>query len=250
MLTANARRQEDPAIAKKAKRGMGRRILRLLGMLAIFVLLAPPVILLAYRFVPPPFTPLMLIRLTEGFGIDKDWTSLERISPNLQRAVLASEDAKFCVHDGFDWDALEENVDKLQQGKRSRGGSTISMQTAKNLFLWPNRSFIRKGIEAYLTVWLELLVPKPRILELYLNIAEWGKGVYGAEAAAQHHFGVPAAKLSPRQAALLAVTLPSPLRYNPGKPGPYLSSRAGVIQGRMYSVPYTAKVVCKEQKKP
>lgn len=225
---------------------MGRRILRVLGLLALVILLAPPAILLIYRFVPPPVTPLMLIRLTEGYGVDKDWTSIRRISPNLQRAVLVSEDAKFCQHDGFDWEALEKNVDKLQRGKKSRGASTISMQTVKNLFLWPNRSFIRKGIEAYLTVWLEFLLPKERILELYLNIAEWGKGVYGAEAAARHYFGVPAAKLSPRQSALLAVTLPSPLRYNPGKPGPYVSSRAGVIQGRMYSVPYTPKGVCKE----
>ncbi len=216
-------------------------------MLLLFLALAPPVIILAYRFVPPPFTPLMLIRLTEGYGIDKDWTSIGHISPNLQRAVMASEDAKFCIHDGFDWEALEENVDKLQRGKHSRGGSTISMQTSKNLFLWPARSFVRKGIEAYLTLWVELLLPKERILELYLNIAEWGKGIYGAEAASRHYFDVPAAKLGPRQAALLAVTLPSPLRYNPGKPGPYLSSRAGVIQGRMYSVPYTAKGVCKEQ---
>ena len=226
---------------------MGRRILRVLGLLVLFLLLAPPVILLAYRFVPPPVTPLMLIRLTEGYGIDKDWTGIGRISSNLQRAVLASEDAKFCIHDGFDWEALEENVGKLQRGKRSRGGSTITMQTAKNLFLWPARSYIRKGVEAYLTVWLEFLLPKERILELYLNIAEWGKGIYGAEAASRHYFGVPSAKLSPRQAALLAVTLPSPLRYNPAKPGPYLSSRAGVIQGRMYAVPYTAKGVCKEQ---
>ncbi|MGE0666679.1 MAG: monofunctional biosynthetic peptidoglycan transglycosylase [Sphingomonadales bacterium] len=238
--------QEEPAIAKKAKRGVGRRILRILGVLVLLLLLGPPAIILAYRFVPPPVTPLMLIRLTEGYGIDKDWTPISRISPNLQRAVMASEDAKFCTHDGFDWEALEKNIDKLQSGGRSKGASTITMQTAKNLFLWPNRSFVRKGIEAYLTVWLELLLPKTRILELYLNIAEWGRGVYGAEAAAMHHFGVPAARLGPRQAALLAVTLPSPLRYNPGKPGPYLSSRAGVIQGRMYVVPYTPKIVCKE----
>lgn len=225
---------------------MGRRILRALLFLVAFVLLAPPAIMLAYRFVPVPFTPLMLIRLVEGHGIDKDWTPLAKISPNLQRAVMASEDAKFCAHDGFDWEALEQNMDKLQQGKKSRGASTISMQTAKNLFLWPNRSFVRKGVEAYLTVWLELLLPKQRILEIYLNVAEWGHGVYGAEAAARHHFGVPAATLSPRQAALLAVTLPSPLKYRPGKPGPYVSSRAGVIQARMYAVPYTPKTVCKE----
>lgn len=226
---------------------MGRRILRTLLLLVLFVLLAPPVIMLAYRFVPVPFTPLMLIRLTDGYGIDKDWTPLPRISPNLQKAVMASEDAKFCLHDGFDWEALEENVGKLQRGRKSRGASTISMQTAKNLFLWPNRSFVRKGVEAYLTVWLELLLPKDRILEIYLNIAEWGKGVYGAEAAARHHFGIPAARLSPRQAALLAVTLPLPLKYNPGSPGPYVSKRAGVIQARMYAVPYTPKTVCKEQ---
>jgi monofunctional biosynthetic peptidoglycan transglycosylase len=247
MLAQKARQQEESPIATKAKRGVGRRILRTLVLLVLFLLLAPPVIMLAYRLVPPPLTPLMLIRLTQGYGIEKDWTSIRRISPNLQRAVMASEDAKFCLHDGFDWEALEKNVGKLQRGKKSKGASTISMQTAKNLFLWPNRSFIRKGVEAYLTVWLELLVPKERILEIYLNVAEWGKGIYGAEAAARYHFGVPAAELSPRQAALLAVTLPDPLHYNPARPGPYVSSRAGVIQGRMYSVPYTQKGVCKEQ---
>ncbi len=218
--------------------------MRWLAIVALLVLLLPPAIILIYRFVPPPATPLMVIRLFEGYGIDKDWTRLSHISPNLQRAAIASEDAKFCTHDGFDWEALEKNVDKLQRGKRSKGASTISMQTAKNLFLWPNRSFVRKGVEAYLTVWLEFLLPKERILELYLNIAEWGKGVYGAEAAARHYFGVPAARLSPRQAALLAVTLPLPLRYNPASPGPYLSSRAGVIQGRLYSVTYTGNGIC------
>jgi monofunctional biosynthetic peptidoglycan transglycosylase len=222
---------------------VGGQLLRLLGLL---VLLVPPAIILIYRFVPPPVTPLMLIRLAEGQGgIDKDWTPLSRISSNLQRAVMASEDAKFCSHDGFDWDAVEQNVDKLQKGKRSKGASTISMQTAKNLFLWPDRSFVRKGIEAYLTVWLEFLLPKQRILELYLNIAEWGPGLYGAEAASQHYFRIPAARVSPRQAALMAVALPSPLRSNPAKPTGYLSSRAKVIQGRMYAIPYAAGGVCK-----
>ena len=229
---------------------MGRRLLRLVGVLVLAVLIGPPAMMLVYRLLPPPVTPLMLIRLTEGYGIDKDWTSIDAISPSLQRAVLASEDAKFCLHDGFDWESLEKNMDKLQQGKRSKGGSTISMQTVKNLFLWPNRSFIRKGVEAYLTVWLELLWPKERILEVYLNIAEWGKGIYGAEAAAQHYFGVPASRLTSRQAALLAVSLPLPLRYNPASPGPYISSRAGVIQGRMNSVPYTRDGVCNARMKP
>ncbi|MEN3951176.1 monofunctional biosynthetic peptidoglycan transglycosylase [Iodidimonas sp. SYSU 1G8] len=213
-------------------------------MLALMVLLVPPAILLIYRFVPPPGTPLMVIRLVQGYGIDKDWTGIERISSNLQRAVLASEDAKFCNHNGFDWVSLKESLEKLEQGERSRGASTITMQTAKNLFLWPGRSFIRKGIEAYLTVWIELLWPKQRTLEVYLNIAEWGKGIYGAEAAARHYFGVPASALTARQSALLAVSLPSPLRSNPAKPTGYLSSRAGVIQGRMNSVPYTRDGVC------
>lgn len=214
-------------------------------MLVLVVLLVPPAILLIYRFVPPPTTPLMIIRLFEGYGIDKDWTGIDRISPNLQRAVLASEDAKFCQHSGFDWESLEESLEKLEQGERSRGASTITMQTAKNLFLWPGRSFIRKGLEAYLTVWIELLWSKQRTLEVYLNIAEWGKGIYGAEAAARHYFGTPASALSPRQSALLAVALPSPLRSNPAKPTGYLSSRAGVIQGRMTSVPYVRDGVCK-----
>lgn len=213
-------------------------------MLALMVLLVPPAILLIYRFVPPPGTPLMVIRLVQGYGIDKDWTGIERISSNLQRAVLASEDAKFCNHNGFDWVSLKESLEKLEQGERSRGASTITMQTAKNLFLWPGRSFIRKGIEAYLTVWIELLWPKQRTLEVYLNIAEWGKGIYGAEAAARHYFGVPASALTARQSALLAVSLPSPLRSNPAKPTGYLSSRAGVIQGRMNSVPNTRDGVC------
>lgn len=213
-------------------------------MLVLVVLVVPPAILLVYRFVPPPGTPLMIIRMFQGYGVDKDWTGIDRISPNLQRAALASEDAKFCQHSGFDWASLRESIEKLEQGERSRGASTITMQTAKNLFLWPGRSFVRKGIEAYLTVWIELLWPKQRTLEVYLNIAEWGEGIYGAEAAARHYFGVPAAALTARQSALLAVSLPSPLRSNPAKPTGYLSSRAGVIQGRMNSVPYTRDGVC------
>jgi monofunctional biosynthetic peptidoglycan transglycosylase len=232
------------AATTRRRRSLGRRIARFLGLLFLAALLLPAAILLLYRFLPPPATPLMLIRLSEGYGIDKDWTPLSHISPNLQRAVLASEDAKFCQHRGFDWESLEENMDKLQRGKRSRGASTITMQTAKNLFLWPERSFLRKGLEAYLTVWIELLWPKRRILEVYLNVAEWGRGVYGAEAAARRHFGIPAARLGPRQAALLAVALPSPLRSDPARPTAYLSSRASVIQGRMYAVPFTPDTVC------
>ncbi|MCE9649065.1 MAG: monofunctional biosynthetic peptidoglycan transglycosylase [Parvibaculum sp.] len=212
-------------------------IKRLLGdlLLALFVL--PALILLLYRVMPPPVTPLMLIRLAEGHGgITKSWRPLSRISPNLQRAVIASEDAKFCTHSGFDWDAVDRALEHNQAGGGLRGASTISMQTAKNLFLWPERNFIRKGAEAYLTVWLEALLPKKRILELYLNEIEWGPGLYGAEAAAQEYFGVSAAHLTSRQAALMATALPNPLGWRPDRPGPWMSERAGTVQARMNSV--------------
>ncbi|MBI1179951.1 MAG: monofunctional biosynthetic peptidoglycan transglycosylase [Alphaproteobacteria bacterium] len=234
----------EGVIASKKKRGLGRRIVRLLAGIVLAVLLVPVALILVYRVVPPPVTPLMLIRSADGYGIRKQWTGLDRISPALQRAVIASEDAKFCEHNGFDWASLEDSVDDLEEGKRARGASTISMQTAKNLFLWPARSFVRKGAEAYITMWLELLWPKQRILEVYLNIIEWGKGIYGAQTAAETYFGIPAAGLNSRQAALMAVALPTPRKSNPGRPSSYLSSRAGVIQGRMGSVPFGRSGVC------
>lgn len=150
-----------------------------------------------YRFVPPPATPLMLLRLAEGYPIVKRWRSLDEISPALTRAVIAAEDAKFCLHRGFDWDAIEAAWERYESGRgRLLGASTISMQTAKNLFLWPGRDWARKALEAYFTAWLELAWSKRRILEVYLNIVEWGPGVYGAAAAAEHYFGVSAAVLS------------------------------------------------------
>jgi monofunctional biosynthetic peptidoglycan transglycosylase len=178
----------------------------------------------------------MLIRVVEGHGLTKDWVPLTRISTNLQRAVIASEDAKFCQHSGFDWAAVDKALARNARGLSLRGASTISMQTSKNLLLWPQRNFIRKGAEAYLTVWLEALLPKRRILELYLNEIEWGPGIYGAEAAARHYFGVSAAQLTSRQAALMATALPNPLNWRPDKPGAWMSERAGVIQARMNSV--------------
>lgn len=197
----------------------------------------PAIVILLYRIVPPPATPLMLIRAANGFGITKSWMPLERISPHLQRSVIASEDAKFCIHHGFDWDAVGNAMERLEQRhKRMLGASTISMQTAKNLFLWPGRTFLRKGIEAYLTVWLETLLPKKRILELYLNEIEWGPGIYGAEAASRHYFGVGAANLSSYQAALLAAVLPNPIYWRPDKPGPWTRARAVTIMARANSV--------------
>ncbi len=195
--------------------------------------LAPAVVLAAYRLVPPPVTPLMLIRLVQGHGLAKDWTALDHISPNLADAAIAAEDNRFCSHVGFDWNQLAAAIEEYQAGDDLRGASTISMQTAKNLFLWPGRSFIRKGVEAYLTVLVEALLPKRRILELYLNIDECGPGIYGAEAAARHWFRKPAVDLSPREAALLAAVLPSPLRFSPAAPSGYVARRASVIGRRV-----------------
>ncbi|HEX7775866.1 MAG TPA: monofunctional biosynthetic peptidoglycan transglycosylase [Parvibaculum sp.] len=208
-----------------------------LGNLLLIFFVAPALVILFYRVVPPPATPLMLLRLGEGYGLAKSWVPLSEISPNLQRSVIASEDAKFCIHHGFDWDAVDNAIERLQQNhRRVLGASTISMQTSKNLFLWPGRTFIRKGFEAYLTVWLETLLPKRRILELYLNEIEWGPGIYGAEAASQAYFGVSAARLTPYQAALMAAVLPNPIDWHPDRPGPWVQDRAGTIEARARDV--------------
>lgn len=205
------------------------------------LLLAGSVALAAlYAIVPPPLTPLMVLRLFEGEGISKDWVSYDEISPNLARAVIAAEDARFCAHWGFDFEAIRRALEHNEDSKRLRGGSTISNQTAKNVFLWPGDSrltrYARKAIEPYFTVLIELMWGKRRILEVYLNVVEWAPGVYGAEAAAQHHFSKPASKLTRREAALLAAALPSPRRYNAGQPGSYVSRRANALQGQMNDV--------------
>lgn len=218
-----------------AAESAGVRRLRLAGLVAarlvLFLFFAPAFLILLYAVVPPPVTPLMLIRVAEGHGLSKNWVPLQRISPHLQRAVIASEDAKFCLHGGFDWQAVDSAIERRRQGGRVVGASTISMQTAKNLFLWPARTYFRKGGEAYITVWLETLLSKRRILELYLNVIEFGPGLYGAEAAARHYFGVSAADLSSTQAAQLASVLPSPLTWRP-----VAGARAGTIAARARSV--------------
>ncbi len=209
------------------------RLLRALVLaLVVLLLLAPAATLLAWRLLPPPVTPLMLIRLAEGEGLAKDWQPLSRISPHLARAVIASEDGLFCRHWGFDWGAIENAADRYMSGRgRLLGASTISMQTAKNLYLWPGRDFLRKGLEAWLTVWVEALLPKQRIMALYLNIIEWGPGIYGAEAAARHHFNKSAAALTRDEAARLAAILPNPRLYQPRSA--YAARRAGTILARM-----------------
>lgn len=238
----------EPPPAAARPRGRLRRALRWLGRaLALFVGIT--VILTAlYGFIPPPITPLMVIRLFEGDWISKDWVPYEEISPNLARAVIAAEDSGFCGHWGYDLEAIQKALKHNENSKRLRGGSTISNQTAKNTFLWPGDSrltrYARKAIEPYFTALVELMWGKKRILEVYLNVAEWGRGIYGAEAAAQYHFHKSAADLTRREAALLAAVLPSPRRSSAGKPSNYISRRAGTIQVRMNDTPDPTGAPC------
>jgi monofunctional biosynthetic peptidoglycan transglycosylase len=207
-----------------------RRVI-VLGLL--IVLLVPPALLLIYRFLPVPITPLMVIRLVEGEGLHKAWVPLDATAPALPQAVVAAEDNRFCEHAGFDWRELGGQIDALLAGGRARGASTITMQTAKNLFLWPGGGFVRKALEAWLTPQIELLWPKRRIVEVYLNVAEFGPGIYGAEAAARAYFEKSASGLSAREAALLAAVLPSPRNWSPARPTAYLERRARTIRTRI-----------------
>jgi monofunctional biosynthetic peptidoglycan transglycosylase len=193
------------------------------------------------RWIGPPLTFLMASRAIEGEGLSYRWRALDDISPRLVQAVIAAEDSTFCAHRGFDMKAIEKalktNARAERRGSgRIRGGSTISQQTAKNAFLWPGRDWIRKGLEAGYTVAIEAVWGKRRIMEVYLNVAEWAPGVYGAEAAAQHWFGKSAEDLTAREAARLAAILPSPRRYDAASPGPYVRRRASRIQAAIGTV--------------
>jgi monofunctional glycosyltransferase len=211
----------------------GRRIRRSLLWTLLLVLLLPAAVLLVFRFVPVPLTPLMVIRLIEGEPLHQDWVPLAQIAPALRQAVVAAEDNRFCEHRGFDWTALGEVLAELRSNGRPRGASTITMQTAKNLFLWPDRSVLRKGLEAWLTPQIELIWDKRRILEVYLNIVEMGPGIYGAQAAAARHFGKPAADLGRLEASLLAAVLPNPRMWSPAAPTDYILGRARTIRTRI-----------------
>jgi len=220
-----------------------RRIVRRVVITGMLLLIAPLPIILVLALVQPPMTSIMaqqtVARLVSG--TDPVWpqhtpVSLDKISPHLRRAVLASEDDRFYLHNGIDFVEIEKALERRRQGGRLRGASTLSQQVAKNLFLWNGRSYIRKGLELYLTVLLELVLPKDRILDLYLNLAEWGPGIYGAEAAARAHFGKSAAKLTRDESARLAAILPSPRRWPPK--GSVATRRAATILQRMqYAAP-------------
>jgi monofunctional biosynthetic peptidoglycan transglycosylase len=186
-----------------------------------------------YRHVNPPLSTLMAWELLMGRRIEVTWAPLEAISPGLVQAVLTSEDNHFCTHGGVDWGAVNEVLESLDDGGAPRGASTITMQVAKNLFLWQSRSYLRKGLELPLAYAIDFAWPKRRVLEVYLNIAQWGPGIFGAEAAARYHFGKSAKELSTREASLLAAALPAPEVRIAGKPGPLTRRNAGRIVRRM-----------------
>jgi len=211
-----------------------RWLLRRALALALIIGVALPLTLtVLYRFVPPPVTPLMLIRLAEGETMKRTWRPLDAIAPALVAAVIAAEDNRFCEHHGLDFAAIRLAWADYRAGGRLRGASTITQQTAKNLFLWPGSDWLRKGLDAYLALMLEAIWPKRRILEVYLNIAEFDDGIYGAEAAARHYFGKPAANLAAREAGLLAAILPDPRSRSAAEPGPFVSRQADVIRRRI-----------------
>jgi len=202
----------------------------------LLILLA--VLLLPYLLAPfyrsgHPVSTLMVWRWLKGAPVSRQWIDFSAISPALPRSVVASEDAKFCSHRGIDWDALRDVIDDAEDGEVTRGGSTITQQVAKNLFLWPGRSVVRKGLEIPLAMWIDLVLGKQRILEIYLNIAELGpSGQFGAEAGATYAFGRSASTLAPREAALLAAILPNPVRRSARNPGPGVRRLAGTYMAR------------------
>ncbi len=209
-----------------------------LKILIFFVILSVGSTIL-FRWLPVPLTPLMIIRCIEQKGDGKsmtlkhDWVSLDEISPKLQLAVVCSEDQNYLKHYGFDWGAIEKAMKSNDSGKKIRGGSTISQQTAKNVFLWPGRSYIRKGFEAYFTLLIETFWSKERIMEVYLNSIEMGNGIYGAEAAAQFWFKKSAAKLNKDESSAIAAILPNPLKYVANPPSAYISKRKAWVKKQM-----------------
>ncbi|MHB1271786.1 MAG: monofunctional biosynthetic peptidoglycan transglycosylase [Rhodanobacter sp.] len=216
------------------------RLLRSLRILALAWLMLSWLPVLLLRFVPPWTSAVMMERQARawlhrepGFHLRQHWVPWNQVSPWVPLAMVAGEDQKFPYHHGFDFDSIDKAIDAADDGKRLRGASTISQQTAKNLFLWNGRSFVRKGLEAYFTVLIELTWPKRRILEVYMNIAELGDGIYGVGAASEAYFHTPPARLSPAQAARLAAVLPSPRRMHVDRPSAYVLRRASWIQQQM-----------------
>lgn len=228
--------EHRPAKPRRSRRGRSRTRTKWLRQLLIapVVVAALPFVLTLVYAVPGvrPISVPMLADLVTLQGYDRRWTPLKDIGPRAVHAVMMSEDGQFCSHSGIDWGEMSAVLDDAMAGESPRGASTIPMQTVKNLYLWLGRSYVRKALELPLALYFDLIVPKRRIMEIYLNIAEWGPNIYGIEAAAQHYFGRHARDLTARQAALLAVTLPNPLHRNPARPSAGMSRLAGTVQAR------------------
>jgi monofunctional glycosyltransferase len=209
-----------------------RRVWLVAAAVCVALLLGPYFLATAYIFVDPPFSALMARQALIGRSISYEWRDFDSISPNLVAQVITSEDGRYCKHHGVDWKALDKAAHSAVDGKAKGGGSTIAMQTAKNLFLWTSPAILRKPFEIPLAYYLDFALGKQRLMEIYLNIVEWGPGIFGAEAAAQHHFGKPADELTREEAALLAAAMPNPKRRNAGDPGPRTEALAERLRAR------------------
>ncbi|SOE16745.1 monofunctional biosynthetic peptidoglycan transglycosylase [Hoeflea halophila] len=231
--TDNGTSRSRQSSGKPRRRSFLGRLLAWSLALVFLILLAPYVLILIYASPQvQPISTLMLGETFNGRAYERQWVDFDAIAPVLVQSVMMSEDGQFCAHDGIDWEALNLVIDDALEGEATRGASTIPMQTAKNLFLPPHRSILRKALEIPLAMWMDVVWTKKRQMEIYLNIAEWAPGIYGIEAASQAYFGVPAAKLSARQAALLAVTLPNPIMRNAANPSSGMKRLAGIIEKR------------------
>lgn len=221
---------------------MIKRAFRFVKNIVAWFLAISVFLVILFRFVPVPFTPLMGFRFLENTFSGKDvyfghdWEPIENISPNLQKAVIAGEDATFLEHHGFDFNAIQKAVKANKKGRKLRGGSTISQQTAKNVFLWQGRSWVRKGLEAYFTVLIEIFWSKQRIMEVYLNSIEMGDGVYGAQTASRHWYSKDASQLSKREAAGIAAILPNPRKFQASRSSAYINRKKNRIMAGMSSV--------------
>ena len=221
--------------ARTRHTGAARWFRRIVLGLVVLLVPVPILLLLLFRILPVPFTPQMVIGALSGDDVRYQWREAADISPYLFKAVIGGEDEKFCRHHGFDWQSIDQAIKSHERHpkKRLRGASTLSQQAARSLFLVPWRSWVRKGIEAYLTVLMEVLWPKRRIVTAYVNLVDWGHGYFGAEAAAQGYFHKPASALTMRQAARLAAILPDPDDWHAVRPGPYVTWRTGNLMGRI-----------------
>jgi len=219
-------------------------VFRFIRNLLFAYFLAVGVLTIAYLFIPPVSTVMMLSWL-RGDGMQREWVALRHVSTPVIRAVLASEDGRFCEHYGIDWVAMRKVMAEAKRRGQppTKGASTITMQVAKNLFLFNGRNWVRKALEAPIALWIDFAWPKQRILEVYLNIAEWGDGVFGIEAASRRAFGIPASQLNSAQAAMLAVVLPDPAERSAARPGPAMRSMAGTVQARMARDPHVGYCV-------